>query len=132
MRNGETLQAPVGVRVLACVLAFNSLVAFGALVMRVLRADSADSKEWTVRIMMILVGALFALLASRLWKLKNWARIMVVLLASFIFMAILFTLIRTQTFPGLANWWHFYVYPIVIVYLNLPSIRNAFKNTDEG
>ena len=126
----ENKKKPLGILVISLLLGLNSFLLFGAAVMRAVMPGKFKSPESALIlvILMLIIAALFGWLAIGLWRLKNWARIATAVIAGLILISMSSSLLKQHIFPNPINWWHFYIYPIVLVYLFLPSVRNAFKN----
>jgi len=125
----ENKKRPLGILIIAVLLGLNSFVLFPAAVMRAVMPGKFKNPEsaWILVILMLIVAALFGLLAVGLWRLKNWARTATIVLAGYLFISISLSLLKQRIFPNPVSWWHFYIYPIILIYLFLPSVRNAFK-----
>ncbi len=117
---------PLGVKIIAGVIGFTAFIGFGAVMMRFAR-PSSNPQELPIRIMLLVFSGMFAAFAVNLWKGKNWARICVMVFSALMFLSMTYTLVKTQTFPDPLHWWHFYIYPAIVIYLNLPAVKSAFQ-----
>ncbi len=76
---------------------------------------------------MVVMTIYFAWLSIGLWKLTNRARVATLITVALIFVLLTANLIQHHIFPNFKSWWHYYLYPIIIIYLLLPSTRQRFK-----
>lgn len=80
----------------------------------------------------VMMSALLGMVAVGLWRLRRWGwRLAVGIYVAF-FAVTCFQLLYRHVFPDLRHWMHFYLYPVLLVYLWRPAIRRRFTNQETG
>lgn len=123
------IKKPLGVVIISILIFISSVITFGTVATRLLMPNkfSSSNAAWTAMILMTVIAVIFAWVSIELLRLKNWARITILCGAILIFLSMINTLLQQRIFPDLKSWWHFYIYPIIIIYLLMPSVRSCFK-----
>jgi hypothetical protein len=123
---------PLGIKIIAISMGISSL--YGLIMTCVFLAQPYKSSIfmqsfsiWVVVAIMIVTAIFFGWTAVSLWLLQNWARRAIIGMSCIIFLNIVRGLIKYNTFPNPKSWWHFYLYPILFIYLFLPSVCRKFK-----
>ena len=119
----------VGVKIISLLIGLNSLLAFIVAVMRLLMQDRFPKNEPGLILagFMVIIAVYFAWLAIGLWKFRNGARIATLITLALIFALLTANLIQHNIFPNFKNWCHYYIYPILFVYLLVPPVRRMFN-----
>lgn len=120
----------VGIKIISMLIGFNSLISFFAGVMRFILKDRYPQNEpgWILAGFLVGVAFYFAWLSIGLWKLKNKARIATLVTMALIFILLTANLIQNHIVPNFKSWWHYYLYPVLFLYLVVPPVRKKFTS----
>lgn len=87
----------------------------------------SDSRPiWLQVTHIIFVDILLGCIAIGLWRLNNWTRRVVIGFCSIACINIINGLIRYHLLSYSKEQWGAYIFPIILIYLLIPSVRNKF------